>query len=270
MAVPRAPRPLHVAPALRAARARPPFYRLGRRLPPTSARGGERGGAPPGGVSTPRPCGRMSALERVRAGGRSLDRRLAAVSGRALLAALRRLRALAAAKGEWTCGVLLTALERLEGPPRPGPFDFYDPQRDAAPAHRSDCPCCRPQEEEEEPRAGEEGPEEEEEEPKFGDEGLEEEEEGEPKNEEENPEDDEGEPQNEDEGPEDDEGGEEGPEDDEEATFGDEGPEDDEGEPQNEDEGPEDDDGGDEGPEDDEGGGDEGPEDDDGGGGDED
>ncbi|XP_059728823.1 zinc finger and BTB domain-containing protein 47-like isoform X5 [Haemorhous mexicanus] len=204
----------------------------------------------------------MAALDIVRAGGRGLDRRLDRVSGQALLAGLRaagavsepevaalgrpdsggwarRLRALAAAKGDRTCRALLTVLEGLEGPPRPGPFDFYDPQRDSAPAHRWDCACCHPEEEEEGARGREEGPEEEEEE-------------GEPKNEEENPEEEEGEPKNDDEGPEDDEG-DEGPEDDE--GGGDEGPEDDEG-------------GGDEGPEDDEG--DEGPEDDEGGGGDED
>lgn len=41
MAVPRVPRPLHVAPALRAARARPPFYALGRSVPTAPvARGG--------------------------------------------------------------------------------------------------------------------------------------------------------------------------------------------------------------------------------------
>lgn len=45
MAVPRVPRPLHVAPALRAARARPPFYALGRSVPTAPvARGGDRGG----------------------------------------------------------------------------------------------------------------------------------------------------------------------------------------------------------------------------------
>ncbi|XP_059728821.1 S-antigen protein-like isoform X3 [Haemorhous mexicanus] len=220
----------------------------------------------------------MAALDIVRAGGRGLDRRLDRVSGQALLAGLRaagavsepevaalgrpdsggwarRLRALAAAKGDRTCRALLTVLEGLEGPPRPGPFDFYDPQRDSAPAHRWDCACCHPEEEEEGARGREEGPEEEEEE-------------GEPKNEEENPEEEEGEPKNDDEGPEDDEGGgDEGPED----AEGDEGPEDDEGggdegpEDAEGDEGPEDDEGGgDEGPEDDEGGGDEGPEDDEG------
>ncbi|XP_062368414.1 S-antigen protein-like [Cinclus cinclus] len=194
----------------------------------------------------------MSALDRVRAGGRSLDRRLDSVPAEALLAALRaagavsepelaalgppagpgwarRLRALAAARGDRTCRVLLTVLEGLEGPPRPGPFDFYDPQRDAAPGHRSDCPCCRPE--------GEWTREEEEGEAKTGDEGREDEEEG----------------------------GDEGREDEE----GDAGRE--EEDPENEDEGPEDEDGGgDEGPEDEDGGGDEGPEDEDGGGGDED
>ncbi|XP_072792554.1 uncharacterized protein [Taeniopygia guttata] len=212
----------------------------------------------------------MSALDRVRGGGRSLDRRLDAVSGQALLAGLRaagavsepevaalgppdssgwarRLRALAAAKGDRTCRVLLTVLEGLEGPPRPGPFDFYDPERDAAAGHRSDCPCCRPepqwtrQEEEEEPKIGDEGP-------KNDDEGHEDED-GEPKNDDEGHEDDE-EPNNEDEGHEDDEGepknDDEGHEDDEEPQNDDEGHEDDEGEPENEDEGHEDDDGGDE------------------------
>ncbi|XP_068033817.1 S-antigen protein-like [Anomalospiza imberbis] len=242
----------------------------------------------------------MAALDRVRAGGRSLDRRLDAVPGQALLAGLRaagavsepevaalgppdssgwarRLRALAVAKGDRTCHVLLTVLEGLEGPPRPGPFDFYNPERDAAPAHRSDCPCCRPEpewtreEEEGAPGNPDEGPEEEEEEgdAKNGDEGPEDEE-GDAKNGDEGPEDEEdGDAKNGDEGPEDEEGdaknGDEGPR--EEEDGGDEGPEDDEGGAG--DEGPEDDEGGagDEGPEDDEGGaGDEGPEDEDGGG----
>ncbi|XP_074414316.1 uncharacterized protein LOC141731728 isoform X2 [Zonotrichia albicollis] len=209
----------------------------------------------------------MSALDLVRGGGRSLDRRLARVSGAALLAGLRaagavsepeaaalgrpdsggwtrRLRALAAAKGEWTCRTLLAVLEGLEGPPPPGPFDFFDPHRDSAPAHRSDCPCCRtepwpeprpepewtPREEEEEGAgAGEEGPEEEEEE------GEAENEEKTAKNGEREGEDEEGE-----------------------AGNGDEGPEDEEEEPKNGDEGPDDDDDGG-GDEDDDGGGDEGP-----------
>ncbi|XP_068855089.1 anti-sigma-I factor RsgI-like isoform X3 [Aphelocoma coerulescens] len=199
----------------------------------------------------------MSALERVRAGGRGLERRLDSVPAEALLAGLRaagavaepevaalgapggsgwvrRLRALAVARGDRTCRVLLDLLAELEGPPQPGPFDFYNPQRDAAPAHRSDCPCCRP-----EPgwtRRPEEEEEEEEEqgEAKEGDEGPEEEDGG--------PEDEDG-----DGGPEDEDGGE------------DEGPEDEDG---GEDEGPEGKDGGgDEGPEDEDEGGDEGPED---------
>ncbi|KAM4751686.1 uncharacterized protein ACIQIH_002143 [Cyanocitta cristata] len=230
----------------------------------------------------------MSALERVRAGGRGLERRLDSVPAEALLAGLRaagavsepevaalgapggsgwvrRLRALAVARGDRTCRVLLDLLAELEGPPQPGPFDFYNPQRDAAPAHRSDCPCCRPepgwtrhrQEEEEqgEPKEGDEGPEEEDGGPKDedGDEG---------------PEDEEG-----DEGPEDEDGGrDEGPE--EEDGGGDEGPEDGDEGPKDEDEdgGPEDEDGGgEEGPEDGDKGpededGDEGPEDEDGGG----
>ncbi|XP_021409105.2 uncharacterized protein LOC110483484 [Lonchura striata] len=227
----------------------------------------------------------MSALERVRAGGRSLDRRLDAVSGQALLAGLRaagavsepevaalgppdssgwtrRLRALAAAKGDRTCRVLLTVLEGLEGPPRPGPFDFYNPERDAVAGHRSDCPCCRPEpewtrEEEEEPKIGDEEPKNgdeepkigdeepkigdeepkiEDEEPKIGDEGHEDDEE--PKIGDEGHEDDDEEPKNEDEGHEDD---------DEEPKIGDEGHEDDDEEPKNEDEGHEDEeDGGDE------------------------
>ncbi|XP_018861058.1 S-antigen protein-like [Parus major] len=220
----------------------------------------------------------MAWLERVQAGGRGLERRLDLVSAEALLAGLRaagavtepevaalgrpgssgwvrRLCALAVAKGDQTCRVLLTVLEGLEGPPRPGPFDFYDPQRDAAPTHRSDCPCCQP-----EPQgAGEE------------------EEEGEPRNGEEGPKEEEGEAQNGEEGPGDDKGGgDEAPE-----GEGDEGPEEDEGPKDNEGggeegteddegggvEGPEDDeDGGDEDLEEDEGGGDEGPEEDEGGG----
>ncbi|XP_066030931.1 high mobility group nucleosome-binding domain-containing protein 5-like [Chamaea fasciata] len=191
----------------------------------------------------------MSALERVQAGGRGLDRRLDSVPASALLAGLRaagavsepevaalgrpggsgwtrRLRALAAAKGDRTCRVLLAVLEGLEGPPRPGPFDFYDPQRDAAPAHRSDCACCRPEaprarrheeeeEEEGEPKTEEENAEDDEGQPKNEEENAEEEE-GEPKNEEENAEDEEGEPKTEEENAEEQEDeGAEGPEDEE-------------------------------------------------------
>ncbi|XP_041875841.1 S-antigen protein-like [Corvus kubaryi] len=234
----------------------------------------------------------MSALERVQAGGRGLERRLDSVPAEALLAGLRaagavsepevaalgapggpgwvrRLRALAVARGDRTCRVLLDLLAELEGPPQPGPFDFYNPQRDAEPGHRSDCPCCRPepgwtrrQEEEEEEQGeakeGDEGPEEEEGGPKDedGDEGPEDEDGGG----DEGPEEEDGDGRHEDgdEGPEEEDGGPEDEDGDGRHEDGDEGPED-----GGKDEGPEDEDGGgDEGPED----GDEGPEDEDGGG----
>ncbi|GAB0202440.1 S-antigen protein-like [Grus japonensis] len=181
------------------------------------------------------------AAARVRARGRSLERRLRAVPRRELLAELRRagalgpgeeaalgpparrgwarrLRALALARGEETCRALLRALERLE---EPGPLDFYNPRRDAEPSHRSDCPCCHPppdreggdhREEEDGDTGEEDGDTEEEDEDPEEEEG----EDGDPEEEDEDPEEEEGEdedPKEEDEDPKEEDGDEdEGPE----------------------------------------------------------
>ncbi|KAM6226083.1 uncharacterized protein LJ264_015928 [Porphyrio hochstetteri] len=175
------------------------------------------------------------ASAQVRAQGRALEQRLRRAGRGAVLAALgaelggaeaaalgaalggagqrwaRRLRLLALERGDTACAALLRALERLQ---EPGPFDFYNPQRDSEPSHRSDCPCCQPmagqeggdaqEEEDGDPEDEAEGPEEEEEdgEPEEGD-GDPEEEEGE-----------DGDPQEEAEGPEEEEG-DEGPEEEE-------------------------------------------------------
>ncbi|KAM6032676.1 uncharacterized protein LJ206_002235 [Theristicus caerulescens] len=156
----------------------------------------------------------LGARAEVRAQGRALERRLRRAPGRALLAGLRRagalgpaeaaalgppggrgwarrLRALALARGEETCRALLRVLARLE---EPGPLDFYSPQRDAEPSHRSDCPCCHPPPEREgaDPQEEEEGGEEEDGDPEEEDEDPEEEEEdGDPEEEDGDPEDEE-------------------------------------------------------------------------------
>ncbi|KAM9593255.1 uncharacterized protein ACIBXB_005247 isoform 4-T5 [Morphnus guianensis] len=155
-------------------------------------------GHPPG--SAPPRAAMSWARAQVRAQGRELERRLRRAPGRQLLAGLReagalgptetaalgppggrgwarRLRALALARGEETCRVLLRLLARLE---EPGPLDFYNPRRDAEPSHRSDCPCCHPSPEREggELREEEEDGEAEEEEGGEEDGGEEEEEEG--------------------------------------------------------------------------------------------
>ncbi|XP_077049344.1 uncharacterized protein LOC143696651 [Agelaius phoeniceus] len=276
MAVPRAPRPLHVAPALRAARARPPFYSLGRRLPPTLVRGGGAGGR--GAEVCPSPCPLWTSSGAVAgawiaAWPECPARRCWPGCGRPEPCPSPRWprsagRTAGAGRGDSALWPRPKATGRAasfcpswrgwRGRPGRGPSISSTRSATPPPGHRSDCPCCRPEpewtlpgQEEEEggPKNGDEGPEDDEGEAKNGDEGPEDDE-GEAKNEEGNPEDEEGETKNGDEGPEDDEGG------------GDEGPEDEEG---GGDEGPGDEDEADEGPGDDEDGGDEGPEDEDGG-----
>ncbi|XP_040399448.1 major centromere autoantigen B-like [Cygnus olor] len=138
----------------------------------------------------------MSAQAQVQARGRALEDRLLRVPGHELLAGLReagalgpteeaalgppggrgwvrRLRALALARGEESCRALLYVLASLE---EPGPLDFYNPRRDAQPSHRSDCPCCHPPREDGGPKDEDGGPKDEDGGPKDEDEGLKDEE----------------------------------------------------------------------------------------------